>query len=64
MSRREKEAFGQAGCGIDWSHVAEESQVTHAGSREVVYRGDTCNCQGRMIYDNGIVVGLVLRSAC
>ena len=31
---------------------------------EVVYRGDTCNCQARLTIKSKTVVALVLRSAC
>lgn len=62
------------GCGIDWNHPAansSESNAARAGSaggdaasREVIYRGNVCNCEASIRYDHNSVVELVLRSAC
>jgi hypothetical protein len=60
----ETNAFGTHGCGIEWKTPAETIAGERAGSREAVYQGDTCNCQARVIYEGGAVVGLVLSSAC
>jgi hypothetical protein len=60
----ETNAFGTHGCGIVWEAPAETIAGERAGSHETVYRGDTCNCQARVIYEGGSVVGLVLSSAC
>jgi hypothetical protein len=60
----EKQAWGAKGCGIRW-HVDEDSPGDQPGSHEVVYRGNNCNCQGRMVYEKkSVLVALVLRSAC
>jgi hypothetical protein len=64
LMRAAKDAFGQDGCGIVWNKPAEELPGEQAGSREVVYRGDACNCQARLIYAGKSIVALVLRSAC
>ena len=64
LKRAEKDAFGQDGCGIAWDHAAEELRGKTAGSREVVYRGDACNCQARLVYAGKSIVALVVRSAC
>jgi hypothetical protein len=60
----ETSAFGTHGCGIEWKAPAETIAGERAGSREAVYRGGTCNCQARVIYAGGSVVGLALSSAC
>lgn len=64
LKQSERDAFGKDGCGIDWSHPAEDSPGESAGSREVSYRGKNCNCQGRILYKGKSIVGLILRSAC
>jgi hypothetical protein len=64
LKRVEKDAFGQDGCGIVWDHPAEEVAGAQAGSREVVYRGDACNCQTRLVYEGTSIVALIVRSAC
>lgn len=61
LKRAETDAYPPDGCGISWTQGEQEST---AGSREMVYRGDTCNCQARLIYKGAYVVTLVLRSAC
>ena len=60
----EANAFGATGCGLDWEHHITEEPGTFGGSQEVVYRGDACNCQARVLYDDEKVIGLVLRSTC
>lgn len=64
LKESERDAFGKDGCGIDWSHPAEDAPGESAGSREVSYRGENCNCQGRILYEGKVIVGLILRSAC
>jgi hypothetical protein len=64
LRRAEQDAFGQDGCGIVWDKPAEELPGAQPGSREVVYRGDACNCQARLVYAGNSIVALVLRSAC
>lgn len=64
LKQSEIDSFGRDGCGVKWNRPVEEASARPAGSREVVYRGDTCNCQGRVVYENNSIVALVWRSAC
>jgi hypothetical protein len=64
LQAAEANAFGAPGCGLDWEHHITEEPGIFGGSQEVVYRGDACNCQARVLYDDEKVIGLVLRSAC
>jgi hypothetical protein len=64
LQAAETNAFGATGCGLNWEQPTTEEPGTFGGSSEVVYRGDACNCQVRVVYDDGKVIGLVLRSAC
>ena len=63
LSAAETHAFGADGCGIDWKEP-EKEPGSRPGSSEIVYRGDTCNCQAREILEEGHIVVLVLSSAC
>ena len=63
LKASEKDAFGADGCGVRWNHPVVEAGKK-AASREVVYRGSICNCQGRMIYEGVRIVALVWRSTC
>lgn len=58
----EKDFFGQDGCGINWTEPSKEK--TESGVPEVVYRGDTCNCQAHEVYKGSLVTELILRGAC
>ncbi|MBU6437522.1 MAG: hypothetical protein KGQ77_08340 [Betaproteobacteria bacterium] len=61
----ERAQFGARGCGIDWLRPEVESAPSSAGLREQVFRGDVCNCQGRVSRDlHGDVRALQWRSAC
>lgn len=64
LKRAELDAYRPDGCGISWTSGEEESAPGGPGRREIVYRGDTCNCQARLTYSGNDVVILVLRSAC
>jgi len=64
LKQAEHTSFGKDGCGIGWDRPAEESRGRQAGSREVSYEGETCNCRARVTYQNDSVVGLGLSSAC
>ncbi len=64
LKRAERDAYPPGGCGIEWTSGEEESQAGAAGNHEIIYRGDTCNCQARLIYSGNDVVTIVLRSAC
>jgi len=64
LQRTERWAFGKGGCGIDWKKAPEIEIDPVTGVRESVYRGEACNCQGRLLYSRNRVTGLVFRSAC
>jgi hypothetical protein len=65
LTRAERVAFGDKGCGIDWKEKDTQPAEDDRGAVEAIYRGDTCNCQARVRTDAaGRVVGLTLRSAC
>jgi len=63
LRNAERHAFGADGCGIEWKEPEKEGSAA-PGSSEIVYRGDTCNCQGRELVKDGRVIALILRSAC
>ena len=64
LQRTERWAFGDKGCSIAWKkRPAVEADPTR-GTRELVYRGDDCNCQARLVYGGKMLTGLVFRSAC
>jgi hypothetical protein len=63
LRETEKYSFGPKGCSVNWNRAADSENESN-GSREVAYRGDTCNCQGRLVYRANSVVGLIWRSAC
>jgi hypothetical protein len=58
----ERFAFGREGCGISWGAPGIETTV--GDTREVVYRGEVCTCQGRILYRHDEVSALTFRSAC
>ena len=64
LKKNEEDAFGAQGCGINWQQPSEESPGSEPDAWEVVYRGDTCNCQGRLVYSGNALVALVSSSAC
>jgi hypothetical protein len=64
LKETETHFFGRMRCGMNWKQPAQEISGQQPGLREVVYRGDVCNCQARMTYDGQFVVSLVFRSAC
>ena len=65
LTRAERVAFGDKGCGIDWNEKETQPAPDDRGAVDAIYRGDTCNCQARVRSDAaGRVVGLILRSAC
>jgi hypothetical protein len=64
LKANEKYSWGAKGCGMNWIHPDEEQPGKEPGSREVVYRGSSCNCQGRLVYAKNGVVALVSSSAC
>ena len=64
LQRTERWAFGDKGCSIAWKRSPVRETGPTPGSRELVYRGEDCNCQGRVVYSGDVVTGLVFRSAC
>jgi len=58
------DAFGQDGCGIDWSKPEDEATGDKPGAHATVFRGDSCNCQARVVYQEKAVVQLVVSSSC
>jgi hypothetical protein len=65
LTRAEMVAFGDKGCGIDWSESEKAPAADDASAIETIFRGDVCNCQARFRSNAaGRVVGLSLRSAC
>ena len=64
LKENEKHSWGAKGCGMNWLRPDEEQPGKEPGSREVVYRGSSCNCQGRLVYAKNVVVALVSSSAC
>jgi hypothetical protein len=63
LKTAELDAYPPHGCGIVWTNGEEESPAS-MGTRQVVYRGNACNCQARLTYKGKGVIALVLRSAC
>jgi len=64
LKRTERATF-PGGCNIDWQHGETEPSTEDPTAKEVIYRGDTCNCQARIrTKASGGDVGLILRSAC
>jgi hypothetical protein len=65
LTRAERAAFGDHGCGIDWKEAETSPATEPPGAVDKIYRGDACNCQARVRSDaSGRVIGLILRSAC
>jgi hypothetical protein len=64
LKKGEAESYGKDGCGIDWKRPEDESIDDPPGSHATVFRGDSCNCQARIVYQGDSVVALVLSSAC
>jgi hypothetical protein len=63
LQRTEKWAFGEHGCGIAWQSPDEEPGAA-PGTFELAYRGDSCNCQSRLVYREQRLTALGFRSAC
>ncbi len=64
LKAAEKDAFTPDGCGIRWNRPKTGSSGEIAGAREMVYRGDTCNCKAQLFYQRNLVVAMILKSAC
>jgi hypothetical protein len=64
LQSTERWAFGEKGCSIAWQKAPDREAGPTPDSRELVYRGDDCNCQGRLVYSGNTLTGLIFRSAC
>jgi hypothetical protein len=64
LREAERDFFSSERCGIAWHASPQKEEGTTAGAYELVYRGDVCNCQGRLLYQKGALVTLIFRSAC
>lgn len=64
LKKGESESYGKDGCGINWKQPENETMDDPAGAHATVFRGDSCNCQARILYKGNAVVALVLSSAC
>ena len=62
LQRTERWAFGNRGCAITWKKPPEREPA--ATGRELVYRGEVCNCQARLVYGGHTLTGVIFRSAC
>jgi hypothetical protein len=60
----EKRTMGQNGCGIRWHEPPTQEADSAEETHEMIYRGDVCNCQGRLVYHKNAVMGLVFKSTC
>jgi len=56
--------FGEGGCGLDWAKPEDQPDDGAKGSHAVVFRGDGCNCQARILMRGKAIVGLSLSSSC
>ena len=64
LQRTERWAFGDKGCAIAWTKPPEAGTAANGGRRELVYRGDDCNCQARLVYAGATLTGVAFLSAC
>ena len=62
LKAEEARVYSPAGCGIHWQ--TPETHAADDGTKEDVYRGDSCNCQARVKSRDGSAVTLALSSAC
>jgi hypothetical protein len=61
LNRAEAAGYGKGGCGIAWKNP--ETETLGEGETATIYRGESCNCQGRIVRKPKSVE-LVLSSAC
>jgi hypothetical protein len=64
LKRTERWAFGDTGCAVAWTKPPEDGAAAGGGRRELVYRGDACNCQARLVYDGTALTEVAFLSAC
>lgn len=60
----ERTSSGNSGCGILWNEPSTEQPGAGGGTQDIIYRGDVCNCQARLTYQDKILVAFLFRSAC
>jgi hypothetical protein len=64
LQRTERWAFGDKCCSLAWKKPPAREAGPTPGTRELVYRGDECNCQARLVYGGNVLIALVFSSAC
>jgi hypothetical protein len=64
LKAAEEESFGHHGCGMDWNKPESDATEDSPGSHAIVFRGDSCNCQARVLYQGTSVIGMVLSHSC
>lgn len=64
LRRTERWAFGDRGCAIAWKAAPEKEAGPAPGHRALVYRGQECSCQARLVYRDAVLTGVIFRSAC
>jgi hypothetical protein len=64
LQRTEQWAFDGKGCNIPWTQPPAEEAGSTPNAKDLAYRGDVCNCQGRLEFTGDVLRGLVFRSAC
>jgi len=64
LQRTEQWAFDGKGCNIPWMQPPTEEAGPGPNAKDLAYRGDVCNCQGRLEFTGDELTGLVFRSAC
>lgn len=64
LQRTERWAFGVKGCAIAWTRPSAREARPSPGRQELVYQGEACNCQARLVEEGGVLTGVIFRSAC
>jgi hypothetical protein len=64
LQRTEQWGFDGKGCNIQWTQPPAEEAGAAPNAKDLTYRGDLCNCQGRLEFTGGVLTGFVFRSAC
>jgi hypothetical protein len=64
LQKTEAVAFGRGGCGISWTSAPAHEGAGGSPERQMVYRGDVCNCQARLVYRQARLAQIEFRTAC
>jgi len=64
LRRSAVEYLGGQNCGIRWSKSEEETNADGQGTHSTVFRGDSCNCQARIVFRGSAVETLILKTSC